>query len=40
VLDGVPDHRDSLLSTAEQQAGETMMVCVSRAKTDTLVLDL
>jgi ferredoxin-NADP reductase len=40
VLDGVPDHRDSLLSAAEQQAGTTMMVCVSRAKTDRLVLDL
>jgi ferredoxin-NADP reductase len=40
VLDGVPDHRDSLLSAAEQAAGKTMMVCVSRAKSDRLVLDL
>jgi ferredoxin-NADP reductase len=40
VLDGVPDHRDSLLSAAEQEAGDTMMVCVSRAKTNRLVLDL
>ena len=40
VLDGVPDHRDSLLSAAEQAAGKSMMVCVSRAKSDRLVLDL
>ena len=40
VLEGVPDHRDSLLSAAEQAAGKTMMVCVSRAKSERLVLDL
>lgn len=40
VLDGVPDHRDSLLSAAEQAACKSMMVCVSRAKSDRLVLDL
>ncbi|MGH3949193.1 MAG: PDR/VanB family oxidoreductase [Pseudonocardiaceae bacterium] len=40
VLDGVPDHRDSVLSGAEQAAGNTMMVCVSRAKSDRLFLDL
>jgi ferredoxin-NADP reductase len=40
VLDGVPDHRDSVLTKAEQEAGDTMMICVSRAKGDRLVLDL
>lgn len=40
VLDGVPDHRDSVLTSAEQDAGDTMMICVSRAKSDLLVLDL
>jgi ferredoxin-NADP reductase len=40
VLDGTPDHRDSLLSAAEQAKGASMMVCVSRARTPRLVLDL
>jgi ferredoxin-NADP reductase len=40
VLEGIPDHRDSLLSAAEQAACKSMMVCVSRAKSDRLVLDL
>jgi ferredoxin-NADP reductase len=40
VLDGVPDHRDSLLSPDEQAANDTMMICVSRARDKRLVLDL
>lgn len=40
VLDGVPDHRDSILSEDERLAGETMMICVGRAKSPTLTLDL
>ena len=40
VLEGVPDHRDSLLSAKERAACTSMMVCVSRAKSDRLVLDL
>lgn len=40
VLAGVPDHRDSLLSTSERESGKTMLICVSRAQTDELVLDL
>lgn len=40
VLDGEPDHRDSILSEAEREVGKTMMVCVSRAKSDRIVLDL
>jgi ferredoxin-NADP reductase len=40
VLDGVPEHRDSLLTAAEREAGETMMICVSRCRGERLVLDL
>jgi len=40
VLEGVVDHRDSVLSPAEQAAGEVMMTCVSRSCTKRLVLDL
>jgi ferredoxin len=40
VLDGVPAHHDSLLTEAEQAAGDTMMICVSRACGTRLVLDL
>ncbi len=41
VLDGEIDHRDSVLTPGEQAAGDTMMICVSRAATsDGLVLDL
>lgn len=40
VLDGEPDHRDSLLSDDERAAGEVMMVCVSRSRSPRLVLDL
>lgn len=40
VLDGVPDHRDAVLSPEEQEANETLMVCVSRSRTPRLVLDV
>ncbi|MET8220357.1 PDR/VanB family oxidoreductase [Streptomyces hirsutus] len=40
VLEGRPDHRDSLLSEKERQEGRTMMPCVSRCLSTTLVLDL
>jgi ferredoxin-NADP reductase len=40
VLEGVPDHRDSVLTEAEREAGETMLICVSRCRGDRLVLDL
>lgn len=39
VLDGDIDHRDSILTPDEQESGKTMMICVSRARTDRLVLD-
>ena len=40
VIDGEPDHRDGILTWQERAAGETMMICVSRARTSCLVLDL
>jgi len=40
VLSGEIDHRDSILSEAERQAGQTIITCVSRGKSDILVLDL
>jgi vanillate O-demethylase ferredoxin subunit len=40
VLDGVPDHRDVVLSEAERAAGDVMQICVSRAKSARLVLDI
>lgn len=40
VLDGVPDHRDSVLTDDEREAGDVIMTCVSRARTARLVLDL
>ncbi|GGJ45490.1 PDR/VanB family oxidoreductase [Streptomyces brasiliensis] len=40
VLEGTPDHRDSVLTDTEREAGETMMICVSRCRGRRLVLDL
>lgn len=40
VLDGLPDHRDSLLSEEERAANDTMMICVGRSRSSRLVLDL
>jgi ferredoxin-NADP reductase len=40
VLEGIPDHRDSMLTEPEKAAGEVMLVCVSRSRTERLVLDL
>jgi ferredoxin-NADP reductase len=39
VIEGVPDHRDYVLSEAERGAGKSMMICVSRARTPFLTLD-
>ncbi|MFD5159378.1 PDR/VanB family oxidoreductase [Streptomyces hawaiiensis] len=40
VLEGEPDHRDSVLTSDERTAGETMLICVSRCRGKRLVLDL
>ncbi|WP_413759714.1 PDR/VanB family oxidoreductase [Streptomyces sp. MMBL 11-3] len=40
VLEGVPDHRDSVLTEEERAAGDTMFICVSRCLGKRLVLDL
>ncbi|OQR62551.1 oxidoreductase [Streptomyces maremycinicus] len=40
VLEGTPEHRDCVLSPQEREAGETMMICVSRCRGRKLVLDL
>lgn len=40
VIAGTPDHRDAFLSDKERRAGDRMMICVSRAKSGQLVLDL
>lgn len=40
VLEGEVDHRDGVLSPEEQNANAFMCVCISRAKSDRLVLRL
>jgi hypothetical protein len=40
VIAGVPDHRDVILTDAEKAANNVIQICVSRAKTERLVLDL
>jgi ferredoxin-NADP reductase len=40
VLDGEVDHRDSILSPAEQASNSVMYICVSRAACPKLVLEL
>lgn len=40
VLEGIPDHRDSVLTAAERKNNDVMMICVSRSLSESLVLDL
>ncbi len=40
VVSGIPDHRDVVLSKAERASGKIMQICVSRAKSLRLVLDI
>ncbi|HVW68894.1 MAG TPA: PDR/VanB family oxidoreductase [Steroidobacteraceae bacterium] len=40
VIEGIPEHRDSILSAAERASNRTMMICVSGSRTGRLVLDL
>jgi vanillate O-demethylase ferredoxin subunit len=39
VLDGIPDHRDEVLSDDEKRAGTRIVPCVSRSKSKVIVLD-
>lgn len=40
VLEGIPDHRDRILTDTQRAAGKTMMICCSGSKSERLVLDL
>jgi ferredoxin len=40
VLNGIPNHRDNVLSESERASNETIMVCCSRAFSGSLTLDL
>jgi ferredoxin-NADP reductase len=40
VIEGIPDHRDMVLSSAEHASNKVMMVCVSGCKSERLVLDI
>jgi ferredoxin len=40
VLKGIPEHRDSVLTDEERESNHIMMICVSRARSDELTLDL
>jgi len=40
VLEGIPDHRDSVLTEKECAANRCLMPCVSRCRSERLVLDI
>lgn len=40
VLEGIPEHRDTVLSLEERGENDVMMPCVSRSLSERLVLDL
>ncbi len=40
VLAGIPDHRDFVFSEAQRSAGDRIIICCSRAKSQELVLEL
>lgn len=40
VLEGIPLHRDTVLTPSEQDSNESMMICVGRSCSKRLVLDL
>jgi ferredoxin-NADP reductase len=40
IIEGEADHRDSVLNDAEKAANDTIMICVSRSRSERLVLDL
>lgn len=40
IVSGLGDHRDSVLTDAEKAKNQTMMICVSRSRSERLVLDI
>ena len=40
VIQGVPEHWDMYLTPDEQEKNDFIMICISRSKSKTLVLDL
>ena len=40
VTEGIPDHRDSVLSNYPRAANDVIIACCSRSKSELLVLDL
>jgi ferredoxin len=40
VLEGTPEHRDSVLTEGERAENKVMMICVSGCRGEGLVLDL
>lgn len=40
IIEGIPDHRDLILSESDKAAGKTMMICCSGAKSQRLILNL
>ncbi|HEY0225812.1 MAG TPA: iron-sulfur cluster-binding domain-containing protein, partial [Mycobacterium sp.] len=40
VVRGIPDHRDDYLTPEQQASNDVMMVCVGRARSAEIVLDL
>jgi len=40
VIDGIPDHRDCVLTEEEKAENTQITLCCSRAKSPVLVLDL
>lgn len=40
VIDGMPDHRDVILTAEEKKKNQTMMICCSRCVGERIVLDI
>lgn len=40
VVEGIPEHRDLILTDAEKASNKVMQICVSRAQTPKLVIEL
>lgn len=40
VIEGIPDHRDEVLTDKEREKGDCIILCCSRSLSSVLVLDL